>query len=280
MTVTYRCGDNAALVGYLYDDCAPGEAAAIAAHLADCPACTAELASLQFTRDGLQAWTPPEVALGFKVVQDPPVAVLDAPQAETGSRAETGRVLRPARWWSRPLPAWAQAAAAVALFAAGAALGTLRAGGLSPVTPSGTAADAATATAQVAAQPAAANGGASASDLAALEQRLRDEIQSQVSQLQATPVSAPAGTQATATMDQAALLQQVKALIQQSEQRQQHELALRTAEVVRDLDSQRRGDLARIERTFGQMEGNTGVQVEQQRQMLNYLMRVSQRQPQ
>ena len=57
---------------------------------------------------------------------------------------------------------------------------------------------------------------------------------------------------------------------------QQRELALRTAEVVRDLDSQRRGDLARIERTFGQMEGTNNVQVEQQRQMLNYLMRVSQ----
>jgi hypothetical protein len=77
----------------------------------------------------------------------------------------------------------------------------------------------------------------------------------------------------------AALLQQVRAMIQDSEKRQQQELALRTAEVIRDFDTQRRGDLARIEQTFGQMEGTTGAQVEQQRQMLNYLMRVSQPQP-
>ena len=66
-------------------------------------------------------------------------------------------------------------------------------------------------------------------------------------------------------------------MIEDSEQRQQRELALRTAEVVRDFDAQRRDDLARIERTMGQMDGTTGVEVAQQRQMLNYLMRVSQR---
>jgi hypothetical protein len=66
-------------------------------------------------------------------------------------------------------------------------------------------------------------------------------------------------------------------MIQESEQRQQRELALRTAEVVRDFDAQRSVDLTRIERTLGQMDGTTGVEVEQQRQMLNYLMRVSQR---
>jgi len=66
-------------------------------------------------------------------------------------------------------------------------------------------------------------------------------------------------------------------MIQESEQRQRHELALRTADVVGDFDAQRRVDLTRIERTLGQMDGTTGVEVEQQRQMLNYLMRVSQR---
>ena len=66
-------------------------------------------------------------------------------------------------------------------------------------------------------------------------------------------------------------------MIQDSEQRQQRELALRTAEVVRDFDAQRKDDLSRIERTMGQMDGTTGVEVAQQRQMLNYLMRVSQR---
>ena len=66
-------------------------------------------------------------------------------------------------------------------------------------------------------------------------------------------------------------------MIDDSEQRQQRELALRAAEMVRDFGAQRNDDLARIERTFGQMDGTTGVEVAQQRQMINYLMRVSQR---
>ena len=62
----------------------------------------------------------------------------------------------------------------------------------------------------------------------------------------------------------------------ESEQRQQRLLALRTAELVNDFDSQRRVDLAQIQRTFGQIEGLTGAEVREQREMLNYLMRVSQ----
>jgi hypothetical protein len=84
-----------------------------------------------------------------------------------------------------------------------------------------------------------------------------------------TPASAPRSG------SNAELLAQVRALIDESEQRQQRELALRTAQVVRDFDSQRRVDLAQIQRNFGQIEGLTGAEVREQRQMLNYLMRVS-----
>ena len=70
----------------------------------------------------------------------------------------------------------------------------------------------------------------------------------------------------------------VRALIAESEQRQQRELALRTAELVGDFDSQRQFDLAQIQRNFGQIEGLTGAEVREQREMLNYLMRVSQQQ--
>ena len=238
MRASFQCGDHAALIGYLYDDCDPAEAAAIAGHIAICANCAAELRGLEETRQGLQAWTPPEVALGFQVVAAAPAA----------------QVLRPARWWARPLPAWAQVAAAVVLFSTGVALGTWRDVAVSA--------------------PAATPTAVSTSDLAALEQRLRAEFNQARS---AAPVPVPASTVAP---KDGALMQQVRALIEESERRQQRELTLRTAEVVRDVDAQRRGDLARIERTFGQMEGNTGVQVEQQRQLLNYLMRVSQRQPQ
>ena len=70
----------------------------------------------------------------------------------------------------------------------------------------------------------------------------------------------------------------VRTLIEESEQRQQRELALRTAELVRDFDSQRRIDLTQIQRNFGQIEGLTGAEVREQREMLNYLIRVSQQQ--
>ena len=104
-------------------------------------------------------------------------------------------------------------------------------------------------------------------DLVALEQRLRTEI----AQSQVTHPTSGSGTPAPVLMDR------VRAMIDESEQRQQKELAIRTAEMMRDFDTQRRVDLTRIERTLGQIDGTTGAEVEQQRQLLNYLMRVSQR---
>jgi hypothetical protein len=68
----------------------------------------------------------------------------------------------------------------------------------------------------------------------------------------------------------------VRELIAESEQRQQSQLALRTAQVVRDFDTQRRADLTQIQNSMGQIEGLTGAEAREQRQMLNYLMRVSQ----
>jgi hypothetical protein len=76
----------------------------------------------------------------------------------------------------------------------------------------------------------------------------------------------------------------VAALIDESEQRQRRELALRLAEAVRDLHVQRRDDLARIDRSLGVIQANvgvmqnTGVEVMRHRQMINDLaVRVSQR---
>jgi anti-sigma factor RsiW len=102
---TFHCGDNTALVGYLYDDGDAGERAAIAAHLAICSSCAAEVAELSATRQQLSAWTPPETPLDFRLT--------------------SGAAAPPARWWSNPLPAWAQLAAAAVIFAFGLALGTV-----------------------------------------------------------------------------------------------------------------------------------------------------------
>jgi hypothetical protein len=73
------------------------------------------------------------------------------------------------------------------------------------------------------------------------------------------------------------MLARVRALIDESEQRQRRELALRTAEVVRDLDAQRQFDFARIQRAFGQFEGPAGAEIQRQRQDLNNLIRVTSR---
>ena len=235
MMSTFRCGDPDALVAYLYDECEPHERRAISAHVAVCESCADEIASLGSTREVLNDWHPPQARLGFRVVP-----------------AESA-VVRPLQWWRRPMPTWAQAAAAALVFATGLTLGAR----VSSAPPRS----------EVVRSTAAVTPTVTPQDLSALERRLRAEF---------SPPRVSASTQ-PAGASEAQLLERVRAMIQDSEQRQQRELGLRTAEVVRDFDAQRRVDLTRIERTLGQMDGTTGVEVEQQRQMLNYLMRVSQR---
>jgi len=248
MTQTFTCGDHGALVSYLYDECDPNERRAINAHVAVCGGCAEEIASLCATRELLGVWSPPDAQLGFRVVSDAP-------------RSDVAKVLRPSRWWKQPMPAWAQAAAAAVVFTTGVTLGALR--GTTATTDSPTSNPRGSNVTLSAATPGAVTPG----DLSALEQRLRTER----SQMRNT--NGPA----TASAGDAQIFERVRAMIQESEQRQQRELALRTAEIVRDFDAQRQGDLTRIERAMGQMDGTTGVEVAQQRQMLNYLMRVSQR---
>ena len=247
MSETFTCGDHGALVSYLYDECTPAERRAITAHLVICGACGEELMALGATREHLATWTPPDAQLGFRI----------APETSKSN------VLRPARWWRQPMPAWAQAAAAIVIFATGTMLGALR-GVMQPAEGQGPATGRSNTTA-------AANTSSAApitrADLVALEQRLRSEM----SQTRAT------NQNVSASPADARILERVRVMIDESEQRQRRELALRGAELVRDFDAQRNVDLARIERTLGQMDGTTGVEVAQQRQMLNYLMRVSQR---
>jgi anti-sigma factor RsiW len=249
MTETFQCGDSPALVGYMYGECEPAERRAIDQHLLVCPACAAELEALGATRIQLAAWTPPEAQLGFRMVSD----------------RRPSNVVRPSRWWAQPIPAWAQVAAAAVIFAAGLSLGVWR-GTASPG-----ASPAAPAAAVATASPTAPTAVASVSDLAALEQRLRSEMA-----LMRTSTAAPLGASQAASPSEAQILARVRTLIDESEQRQQRELALRTAQVVRDFDSQRRVDLNNVRSIVGQVEGTTGAEIARQQQTLQYLMRVSQ----
>ncbi|MBM3817850.1 MAG: hypothetical protein FJW14_02360 [Acidimicrobiia bacterium] len=257
MSETFQCGDNAALVGYLYDECELDERRAIDAHLSVCGACAAEVAALRSTRLSLSSWAPPETELGFAIVR----AQASGPGPQTEARGPAPWV-----WWRQPLPAWAQAAAAVVLFGAGLALGITQ----------GTDTPAAPAEGTVASAPAAATApvrAVSADDLAALERRLRAEM-AQMRTVSATNASAASAAPAEGSDGQ--VLARVRALIEESEQRQQRELALRVTQVMRDVDTQRRMDLAQIQGSFRQIEGVTGAQVREQRDMLNYLIRASQ----
>jgi anti-sigma factor RsiW len=271
MSEIFQCGDNAALVGYLYDECDATERVAITAHVALCAACAAELAALESTRIQLGSWAPPEAQLGFTIVRSAaepkaePVRLFPAvPKATALPSWKTG-------WFARPLPAWAQVAAAAVIFATGLSLGIAR----------GTARET-TQEATAAATPAPTDN-VSPGQLAALERRLRDEIAQIRTASTRVEASQPALAEAhpsTANRDalkevEEPLMARVRALIDESEQRQQRELALRTTQIVRDFDSQRRVDLTQIQRNFGQIEGLTGAEVREQRQMLNYLMRVS-----
>ena len=88
----------------------------------------------------------------------------------------------------------------------------------------------------------------------------------------------PAAMRADGAVSMPIVVRRVRALVDESEKRQQRELALRVAEVVRDVTAQRQADLVKIDRTLGVVQNNLGVEVMRDRQRLNLLYRASQRQ--
>jgi hypothetical protein len=248
MTTRFTCDDTETLVAYLYDEIDAARGADVARHLDTCAACAAEVAALGGVRQALGEWTPPAPPLRFAVT------------------AAAAPGVRPVSRWTA-VPAWAQLVAATLALAVGAAVANVQvrrdAGGWTISTGWRAPAPAAAAPADDQAwRPA----------LAALEQSLRRELAGR-------PVVTPAPAVATADGD-AQTLARVRALIQDSERRQQQELALRLTQLGRDLDLQRRADLVRIDQGFGQLEGRTGAEVARQREMLNYIVRTGLRPPQ
>jgi len=267
MTLIVRCDDKHRLVSYLYGELSPEEQAAVASHLAACAECSAEFGGLQDVRGQLAGWQAPETDLGFTV---------------TRASAPLAAVTAPRRSWT--VPAWAQAAAAVLVLSAGAGIANLevRYGSDGFTVRTGWSHDVPAPRSGAASAPvlttAAAEGNgeatrASAAWQAALadsEKRLRAEFAAQ-----RTSAPAPVLTRTGASGDE--VLRQVRALIEESERRQQRELALRVSQVTQDVETQRRADLVRIEQNMGQIEGLTGAETARQRELLNYLVRVSQR---
>lgn len=255
MSQPFTCGDSDALVSYLYNEAGPDERAAVDAHLAVCPACAREVEELQAVRHDLAEWSTPARVPAFRLV-------------ETAEQ----EVARRARW---RIPVWAQAAAAVLVLSVGAGLANLEiwfgSGGVRVRTGWQHAA---------VSGPVASTPAADAADapwraaLADLERRLRQDFEATA--VRATAASTSRGGAVEPSMNSAQLLAQFKAMLEDSERRQRRELALRVAELQRDFAGQRGADLLRIQQGLRQFEARTGLEVAQQRQTLQYLMRVSQ----
>jgi hypothetical protein len=247
------------LAAYLYDELDPAARRRFEEHLPGCTACGLEVAELRAVRTRLGDWTPPAPAVRRLY----PERAIDAGGRRTLA-ARLGQV-----------PLWAQAAAALLIVGVAAGLAnldvryghdglTVRTGWSRP----------APATSALAVAP-------WRSDLAALETELRAELR---------PAATPSRPVASRTADdappaagvarvrEADIVRRVRALVEESEHRQQRELALRVAEVLRDVNVQRQADLVKIDRSLGLIQNNTGVEVLKQREVLNYLVRVSQKQ--
>jgi hypothetical protein len=257
MSTRFTCDDSETLVAYLYAELDAEQGAAVARHLQTCAACASEYAALGGVRHVLAEWTPPAPPLRFSVAPEVPV------------------VVHPAASGWRGVPAWAQLVAATLALAVGAAVAnvqvrrdvsgwTVSTGWMTPAPP--------TSAATAVASPAAGDDWRPA--LAALEQSIRQElaVAAQTPAVESVAAaSAPGDAQTTSRL---------RSLIQESERRQQQELALRLAQFSRDLDLQRRADLVRIDQGIGQLEGRTGAEVARQREMLNYIVRAGLRPPQ
>jgi hypothetical protein len=270
MSTPFQCEDKDTLVAFLYGEIDDEMRRQVKAHLRTCAACADEVEGLQAVRRDLLEWQPPEMALNFSVVQKP------------------ATVLRPSRWSMTALPAWAQVAAAVLVFATGAAIAnvqvkygrdglTVTTGWMSPAGgPGFSPANVANTANQTPVSVAGANsadpraGATPAEDwrpaFAALEQSLRAELQAmRRADSNVREASAPM------PVDAAALMRRVDARIGETERRQREELAQRMTQFVRDVQI----DLYRMNQGFRHLEGRT-VSIEgNQRQMLDVVRRVS-----
>jgi hypothetical protein len=247
MNDNFRCGDPETLVAYLYDEGEPAEREAVAAHVARCVSCAEEIESLRGTRALLSAWTPPQASLGFRITR------AEEPAASN--------VVRPAAWWRRPLPAWAQAAAAVLIFAAG-----ITVGGRDAALVPGPVATPAPATAPIAARaplPSLASA-VSRDELARLEQRLRAVETARVQAVSSQPSASPA--------NDAALMRQVEALIAASDERQEETNVL-IVNALRQLDLRQRVDLREVGNRLETIHDATRVELGRQNNALSSLIR-------
>jgi len=256
--------DKDRLVSYLYDDLADGERATFERHLRECDDCRDELNALRGVRADLVSWSPPQPDFGFRVVREPKVVPMPV-------RSWRG-------WWT---PAAGLAAAAVLVLAAASAIAhveihsgpdgvTVRTGwsGSRPETARSGGETASRAVRGDVILP-ASDGRVDASIIETLDRRLRAlEAASRepglVRNASAAGLSARGGD--------ADIIRRMRELLAQSETRQQGELALRIAQVIRDVDAQRVEDLKRIQQGLRGVEASVNAEAAGHRELTNYIL--------
>jgi hypothetical protein len=275
MTNDIMCGYSgdreAMLMAYLYDDIAPADRAGFEQHLTTCARCRGELNGLVDVRAQLARWSPPDLNLAPPGRR--PSFVSEMPMVQPP----------PARLsFSREIPRWAQLAAALLVVGVAAGIANLevrydRNGlsirtGWSKSTSQG-----------LPNRNAASLGDASSAwraDLVAIDQRL-ERLEGLPNGLRAQ-AGAPSATAIARTpaVGDAELMRRVRALVDESARRQQTELALRLAEVVREANLKREADLRKIDQNLGMFQDKTGVEVLRNRQKLDYILQRVSQQPQ
>jgi len=244
------------LVSYLYEDLNDMDRAKLDMHLRTCETCRDELNALRGVRVDLATWAPPLPDLGFRLVRDARDAKA-APTAVAGWRA----------WWT---PAAGLAAAAVLVLAAASALAHIEV----HRGPDGITVRTGWSTALAIARPAARDvqlaAASSAVDPAALQ-----EIERRINTLETALRNAPQVRNAStlsARASDAEMIRRVHDMLAQSETKQQSELALRIAQVIRDFDAQRNSDLVRIQQGLGRIDAITTAEATAHRELTNYIM--------
>lgn len=255
--------DKERIVSYIYDELDRAGRAEMEAHLKMCAHCREEVTALRNVRVDLGKWTPPQPEFGFHIVRD---------------RKPTWRA-----WWT---PAFGLAAAAVLILAIASAIANVDvsygADGFHVRAGRGRVVETTAATTkpeqgQAVAAPTSTPNGTPAADemqvlLASLERR--------VHQLESAPRTSAvqqAAMKATRQSDEE-MLRRVGDLLAQSESKQRQELALRIAQVIRDVDAQRIADLNRIQQGFVRIDSMTTAEAAAHRELANYIVASSRQQ--
>ena len=255
--------DKEQLVSYLYDDLGDADRAAFDAHLRSCAACREELNALRGVRADLISWSPPQPDFGFRVVREPKVL----PMPARSWRA----------WYS---PAAGLAAAAVLVLAAASAIAhvevhrgpdgiTVRTGWSASASGSAGSFGETRADARVPERLQPVSSSVDPALLTAFERRI---AALEAAARDTSNVRNASMTTMSARASDTELLKKMRELLAQSETKQQGELALRVAQVLRDVDAQRLADLSRIQAGMRDINASVSAETQNHRELTSYLL--------